>query len=299
MFKLIWNTANLSDYKPYVNEPSNIKVIASKWGVYHEKNSKKWIFSLLSNVNFEVINQIENIKKEDKLIIVDSSVEKKKEFYSKLNLICSNFFLFHLGDETGGKESLPIYNLSSQSWRTFCSNIYFSSNKTECIPLGPKSGIEDINIKRRKYKWAWTGTIHKSSRHDLLYQLEKIEPFFIHKTKKFSDNTSLNTEKMSEILSNTEFLPCANGIVHPETYRLYEALECGCIPIVENAFRYFDRLYPNNPFIKVDKWIEAKDKILKYNQDEIISKRDECRNWWKNYKIYLQKKISKKLINAI
>ena len=183
MYKLIWNTANLSDYAPYENEPLNIKAIASKWGEYHEKNSKKWIFKLLSKINFEEINKVEDIKKEDKLIIIDSSIEKKKEFYSKLSLVCSNFFLFHLGDETGGKESLPIYNLSTHSWRTFCSNVYFNSSKTECIPLGPKSGIEEMDIKTRKYKWAWTGTIHKSSRHDLLYQLEKVEPFFIHKTK--------------------------------------------------------------------------------------------------------------------
>ena len=63
---------------------------------------------------------------------------------------------------------------------------------------------------------------------------------------------------MSEILSSTEFIPCPNGFFHPETYRLYEALECECIPIVENAFKYYDRLFPNNPFIKVDKWRDAK-----------------------------------------
>ena len=72
---------------------------------------------------------------------------------------------------------------------------------------------------------------------------------------------------MSEALSSTEFLPCPNGFFHPETYRLYEALECECIPIVENAFRYYDRLFPNNPFIKVDKWVEAKSIIGEWNKE--------------------------------
>ena len=40
---------------------------------------------------------------------------------------------------------------------------------------------------------------------------------------------------MNKILVSTEFIPCPNGFFHPETYRLYEALESGCIPIVENA----------------------------------------------------------------
>ena len=58
----------------------------------------------------------------------------------------------------------------------------------------------------------------------------------------------IETEEMSEVLSSTIFSPCPNGFVHPETYRLYEALECGCIPIIENTYKYYDRLFPNNPF---------------------------------------------------
>ena len=57
-------------------------------------------------------------------------------------------------------------------------------------------------------------------------------------------------DEMSKVLSSTEFIPCPNGFFHPETYRLYEALECECIPIVESAYNYYDRLFPNNPFLK-------------------------------------------------
>ena len=100
---------------------------------------------------------------------------------------------------------------------------------------------------------------------------------------------------MSEILSSTEFIPCPNGFFHPETYRLYEALECECIPIVENAFRYYDRLFPNNPFIKVDKWIEAKSMIKEWDREQIKKKREECKSWWKQYKSKLQEDIFNKI----
>ena len=79
-------------------------------------------------------------------------------------------------------------------------------------------------------------------------------------------------------LSSTDFIPCPNGFVHPETYRLYEALECECIPIVENAYRYYDRLFPNNPFLKVDKWQEAKLLIKGWKREQISKKRDGCKN---------------------
>ena len=100
---------------------------------------------------------------------------------------------------------------------------------------------------------------------------------------------------MSEILSTTEFIPCPNGFFHPETYRLYEALECECIPIVENAFKYYDRLFPNNPFIKVDKWKDAKPIIREWNGKQIKQKKEECKTWWMQYKIKLQESISSKI----
>ena len=79
----------------------------------------------------------------------------------------------------------------------------------------------------------------------------------------------IGVDEMSEVLSSTEFIPCPNGFFHPETYRIYEALECKCIPIVENTFKYYDRLFPENPFIKVDKWLEAKLIIKNWSQKQI------------------------------
>ena len=70
-------------------------------------------------------------------------------------------------------------------WRPFCSNKYFNNKKVQCIPIGYKSGVKNKKKSTRNYKWAFTGTPHKSSRHDLLFQLSNIKPFFCHKTQKF------------------------------------------------------------------------------------------------------------------
>jgi len=193
-----------------------------------------------------------------------------------------------LGDESGAYDSSLIYNKFNYVWKTFCSNKYFNNKKVSCLPIGYKSGtLFKKEVVERKYKWAFLGTPHKSSRHDLLFQLSDIEPSFSHKTKKFNEKI-IDASKMSEILTSTEFIPCPNGFVHPETYRLYEALECGCIPIVENAYKYYDRLFPNNPFIKVDRWIEAKPIIRECGNDQIKQKREECITWWSQYKKQLQ-----------
>ena len=86
---------------------------------------------------------------------------------------------------------------------------YFNNKKVSCLPIGYKSGIlfkkEAIE---RKYKWAFLGTPHKSSRHDLLFQLSDIQPSFSHKTKKF-DEGIIDVGKMSEVLTNGK-----NNIIH-------------------------------------------------------------------------------------
>ena len=294
MIKLFWNTHN---QKKTITENKSIKskeAVDFKWGIYHQKNSNIWIYEILKKIKYKIINSERDLEKGDILIIVDSSPERKIELYDKLKLTCSKILLFHLGDEAGTYDLSNIYNNCSYVLRTFCSNKYFKNSQVKCIPIGYKSGIIDKQRNERKYKWAFTGTPHKSSRHDLLFQFSDIEPFFCHKTEKFNTKI-ISAEEMSEVLSSTEFLPCPNGFFHPETYRVYEALQCGCIPIVEDAYKYYDRLFPDNPFIKVDKWTDAKPIIKGWEKDQIKKKQKECKNWWNSYKSDLQELVKNKI----
>jgi len=296
MIKLFWNTHNQP--KP---SSQDIKIKKKEdaiygWGQYHKRNSDKWIYEILQKVDYETIENENDIEKDDVLIIVDSSVEKKNELYNKLNLICAKFFLFHLGDEFGSQGLPLIYKNCNFVWRPFCSNKYFASNgNAKCIPIGYKSGVLNKKIINREYKWAFTGTPHKTSRHDLLFQLANIKPFFLHKTEKFNKKI-ISVDEMNNVLSTTEFIPCPNGFFHPETYRLYEALECGCIPIVENAYKYYDRLFPDNPFIKIDKWEDAKVIVNGWDKNKIKNKSEECSLWWAEQKKNIQDFIVNKII---
>jgi len=292
MIKLFWNTHN--QIKPSENKEKSEDSLNYIWGMYHQKNSNTWVNKVLKKVQFKMIQNESNLEKNDVLIIVDSSVEKKIELYKKLNLICSKVFLIHLGDESASHDLSLIYKNCNHVWRTFCSNRFFNNKSVSCLPLGYKSGITDKKLDKREYKWAFVGTPHKSSRHDLIFQFSNLKPFFSHKTKKFNEKI-ISVDEMNNVFSSTQFIPCPNGFVHPETYRLYEALECGCIPIVENAYQYYDRLFPNNPFLKVDKWSDAKSILSEWDNDKIENKRKECLNWWINYQNELQEEIKNKI----
>jgi len=294
MIKLFWNTHNQK--KPDTKDKKIIEELDRNyaWGIYHKKNSNVWVYEILKKVKYDIIESETNLDKNDTLIIVDSSLEGKAELYGKLQLICSKIFLFHLGDESGAYDLSQIYKNCNYVWRTFCSNKYFENQRVKCIPIGYKSGVLDKKKNNRKYKWTFVGTPHKSSRHDLLFQFSDIKPFFCHKTEKF-DKKIISVEEMTEALSLTEFMPCPNGFVHPETYRVYESLECGCIPIVENAYQYYDRLFPNNPFIKIDKWADARSVMKGWSNDQIKQKKEECNIWWNEYKDKLQNFVRDKI----
>ena len=247
---------------------------------------------------YTTINNEKEVNKGDTVIVIDSGIHFKEHFYKTLKTLTKNFFLFHINDEHLDKRSGPIYEYFDYVWRTCCSPKYFSSKKVKCIPPGYKSGFEqkfDLN-KKRKFKWCFFGTLHKSSRQDMNFQLKKIKPNFINRIDKFADKKkSMNADEMKKIYFNTNFSPCPAGFYHPESYRIYEALQCGTIPIVESIYNYFDNFYPNNPLIKIKTWQEAKEIIDHWSHDKILDKRKECFNWWNQYlyehKNFVRKKI--------
>ena len=133
MIKLFWNTHN--QIKPKSSDPDSKEAVNFTWGKYHKKNSDKWIFNILNKIKFHEIKNINDIDEKDTLIIVDSSVDKKIDLYSRLRLMCSRLFLIHLGDERGMHNLDVIYNNCNFVWRTFCTNRFFNREKISSINI--------------------------------------------------------------------------------------------------------------------------------------------------------------------
>ena len=58
MIKLFWNTQN---QKKSITENEQIKSkeeLDFKWGIYHQKNSDKWIYEILKKIKYNIINII-------------------------------------------------------------------------------------------------------------------------------------------------------------------------------------------------------------------------------------------------
>ena len=281
--KLLWNTNKNLPVGSNLGEERTIF-----WGNYHFVNSYPWILNLLSKLEIEIINDTQNLDENDSLIIVDHMISTKESFYFDLSNKVKKIFLIHLGDEGGAEKKDLVYPLCEHIWRTFSLPMFKNLKNVTSIPIGYKCDpIKDnINILKRNYKWSFLGTTHGSSRYDLLNKHKNITPNFINLTENFSGKKSMDTDDYYKILNNSIFAPIPHGYFHPETYRLYEALEAGCIPIIENPFQFFDNFLPNNPLLSVNSWEDSSTIIKKYleNKKDIEILRNKINDWWTQHK---------------
>ena len=281
--KLLWNTNKNLPVGSNLGEERTIF-----WGNYHFVNSYPWILNLLSKLEIEIINDTQNLDENESLIIVDHMISTKESFYFDLSNKVKKIFLIHLGDEGGAEKKDLVYSLCEHIWRTFSLPMFKNFKNVTSIPIGYKCDpIKDnINILKRNYKWSFLGTTHGSSRYDLLNKHKNITPNFINLTENFSGKKSMDTNDYYKILNNSIFAPIPHGYFHPETYRLYEALEAGCIPIIENPFQFFDNFLPNNPLPSVNSWEDSSTIIKKYleNKKDIEILRNKINDWWTQHK---------------
>ncbi|QWC95510.1 exostosin family protein [Polynucleobacter paneuropaeus] len=113
-----------------------------------------------------------------------------------------------------------------------------------------------------------------------------------------------NVGLYSATMEDSVFAPCPAGN-SPETIRLYDALESGCIPV---SLKHEFLTSPNAlgefgapPFIILSSWNqfpeflgEMKQKMLT-NPEDIQKMQQDCITWWGNYKNNIAQKIAKRI----
>ncbi len=92
----------------------------------------------------------------------------------------------------------------------------------------------------------------------------------------------------ARLMSDALFAPCPAGWENLDSFRVCEAFEAGCIPIVEKraAYDYFRHLMGDNPALAVERWSEAPQLIrtMMENSVALEERRLLCANWWRAYK---------------
>jgi hypothetical protein len=100
------------------------------------------------------------------------------------------------------------------------------------------------------------------------------------------------------LLGDTKFVPCPRGN-NVETYRFYEALESGCIPVfidypdTAKWMRQFNMGDKSMNFFRIPDWTESADliKALQDDRKTMIEYREMILRGWEVFKAALKKKI--------
>lgn len=186
--------------------------------------------------------------------------------------------------------------------RNYWSGRLAADPRVTVFPLGYKQGIASPGpvpeMDARPHAWCFMGNVTTPARQDMLNHLRHVPGGFLHRTDSFHDAKALPVEDYAAKLRQTRFVPCPAGN-NLETFRVYEALECGAIPIVEEWFAdpYYSRLLGPCPFPLLRRWSEAPALIADLLSDptRLAGRQRECRIWWDRTKRYFADTVASRV----
>ncbi len=232
------------------------------------------------------------------LICVDNqlTVEKGLE-YKRLFELGNRICLVHLSDEHFS-DDLSAYQWCSIVIRNYWSPLLSGLSGVTFFPLGYRSGFSrEDPIKpaaSRMHTWGFAGDTGKSTRRSMVESLQGYRPGRLHVTEGFNGKNTMDVAEYRSFMDDCIFAPCPSGSVNLDSFRVYEALEAGCIPIVERreGFDYFTALLGTHPMITIDTWSDAPAKIEDViGRDDVERIQSSCGEWWRHYKMNLSRKI--------
>ncbi|MGE0313980.1 MAG: hypothetical protein AB7P21_20415 [Lautropia sp.] len=121
-----------------------------------------------------------------------------------------------------------------QCWRSEV----MSAPNVVFVPIGYKKGfrehVEARPIAQRRYQWVFAGCVRgRLSRRAMAWHAKRIPGGLISESGVFNDSSSLGFPEYVKLLCDAKFCLAPGGNRLPETYRFYEALIAGAIPVVE------------------------------------------------------------------
>jgi len=232
----------------------------------------------------------------DNSIVIDARIHRAPKDYYRRFAGKRNVFLFHLGDEWYDPHYENYSNFNGV-FRNYLSSA-FNPSFVMGLPLGyyksrPQASVIS-DATARKYVWCFLGQLNKASRPEMARALSSIGPNLVHATDK-PQSPRFTVESYHQALFDSVFVPCPMGNVNLESFRVYESLECGAIPILENrtTLDYFQRMLGDHPLPTFRSWNAAAQYVRGLVADSalLLAKQEECVTWWRQYKVGLKGRV--------
>lgn len=158
------------------------------------------------------------------------------------------------------------------------------------VPPGFQSGFlnnSPVGLEAKDLVWCFAGQV-KSDRKKMLEEFAGLKPSHAQLTGQWNDPQGLVVNDMCALYQRSIFAPCPFGYRHPDSFRVMECLEYGCIPVVviflgDDYFRY---VYGDHPFVVASTWAKAADQVraLLADPPALRERQRALVEWYARYK---------------
>ena len=278
---------------------------------------KEWIYELLGKpgpLSIEKVNLSDPPPIGETPIVIFQKpwCQKYTVLLDVWNRSSVKFYILHLSDEHC-TDDISCYTMPGclKVIRMYDRADMTPEERAKCmiIPLGYhwtlRGGGCPYPIERtprlpfRSIRWSFFGT-NWNGRAEKFVPIMKFEPNRCKLLEGWNSANMIGYDEYIGSLLDTVFVPCPGGN-NAETYRLYEALECGCVPIIvrETGDELFVKMITDNlPIIPVKSWEEANILMQQLYADKNLleSYRMNILNGWRVWKERMRESI-KSILN--
>ena len=273
------------------------------------------------SIEWKKLTTLTELTKHTNPIVVYQNIPGKADMVSKLfrHIVTlveennSSVTLLHMSDEFG-IDDISIYankavkHVIRNYWRP---DLGTYGEKVFILPLGFAKGRKCS----KKYKdtpkycdrhslWGFAGSLDREGRKKALSLLHTIGPYEDHSKPDWSSPPLLEGDAYMNMLQNTKFIPCFRGSKALESFRFYEALEAGAIPIYVPGESLSSKdelaeLFGKHPFLGFPSWEKAIEILPKLaTQNELMEKQRAILNvWWTTKQAEIKKRLAEICLN--
>lgn len=185
------------------------------------------------------------------------------------------------------ENNFPIDELSHENMKVYASycNPKYTSEIT-WLPIGPAKIIEG-EYKAKDLSWFFAGQVNHDSRRRLVDVLERLTGGQLIKSGGFAQG--IDQDEYLSVMDRAKAVPAPRGNRSPDSFRLYEALEHGAVPIAEDK-AYWPNIFgfEASPLPVLDKWEDISHEI---NKADDVAYRNKLVAWWHRYKLDLKDEL--------
>ena len=308
-----------------MDESQTIELI---WGCDPSRQFEMhWLLHLLHPSECEQINSFDRnlthlnsarprILVESGLMLLEQSVSKERIAAlqalrkRRLQILSDSgpFLLIHFSDEEGldGDQLYPMLPDGSCVWRNFPYRRFDRAGLVvRSFPIGPRGEFlgnqPSVLSSIRHFPWAFMGTIWRSGQRFLATSLflRALPQGIFFGGKSFGQGIPL--EKYKHYLLQSIFSLCPEGDRHFDTFRLFESLQMGCLPLVVERYGQARQVLGHDfPLPIFARWSEALSFAqLQLSRPEHLNHLQALVNeWWQSRKASLSVQLHRDLLNS-